>query len=58
MAPREIKVKGQKLGNVTSFKYLGAVVSDDGFKPEILSGIAQAIAALTELKPISRDKQV
>ena len=25
---REIKVKGQKLGTVTSFKYLGAVVSD------------------------------
>ena len=30
---REIKVKGQKLGAVTSFKYLGAVVSDDGSKP-------------------------
>ena len=29
---REIKVKGQKLGTVTSFKYLGAVVSDDGSK--------------------------
>ena len=27
---REIKVKGQKLGTVTSFKYLGAVVSDNG----------------------------
>ena len=26
---REIKVKGQKLGTVTSFKYLRAVVSDD-----------------------------
>ena len=30
---REIKVKGQNLGTVTSFKYLGAVVSDDGSKP-------------------------
>ena len=30
---REIRVKGQKLGSVTSFKYLGAVVSDDGSKP-------------------------
>ena len=29
---REIKVKGQKLGIVISFKYLGAVVSDDGSK--------------------------
>ena len=37
---REIRVKGQKLGTVTSFKYLGAVVSDDGSKPEILSRIA------------------
>ena len=26
---REIKVKGQKFGTVTSFKYLGAVVSDN-----------------------------
>ena len=25
---------------VTSFKYLGAVVSDDGSKPEVLSRIA------------------
>ena len=31
---REINVKGQRLGTVTSFKYLGAVVSDDGSKPE------------------------
>ena len=49
---REIKVKGQKLGTVTSFKYLGAVVSDKGSKPEVLSRIAQASAALTKLKPI------
>ena len=49
---REIKVKGQKLGNVTSYKYLGAVVSDDGSKQEILSRIAQATATLTKLKPI------
>ena len=32
----EIKVKGQKMGTVTRFKYLGAVVSDDGSRPEIL----------------------
>ena len=44
---REIKVKRQKLGIITSFKYLGAVVSDDGSEPEILSRIAQATAALT-----------
>ena len=33
---REIKVKGQKIGMVTSFQYLGANLSDDGFKAEIL----------------------
>ena len=49
---REIKVKGQKLGTVTSFKYLRAVVSDDDSKPEILSMIAQATAVVTKLKPI------
>ena len=38
----KIKIKGQKLGTVTSFKHLGAVVSDDGSKPEVLSRIAQA----------------
>ena len=51
----EIKVKGQKLGTVTSFKYL---VSDDGSKPEVLSRIAQATAALTKLKPIWRDNNL
>ena len=51
----EIKVKGQKLRTVTSFKYLGAIVSDEGSKPEVLSRIAQAIAALTKLKTIRRD---
>ena len=38
----EIKVKGQKLGTVTSFKYHRAVVLDDGFKPEVFSRIAKA----------------
>ena len=43
------------MGTVTSFKYLGAVVSGDGSKPEVLSRIAQATAALTKLKPFWRD---
>ena len=38
--------KRTDLGSVTSFKYLGAVVSGDGSKPEILSRIAQATADL------------
>ena len=43
---RVSKVKGQNVGNVTSFKYLGAVVSDDGSELEVLSRIAQATIAL------------
>ena len=42
---REIKEKGQKLATVTSFKYLGAVVSDDGSLKD-----SQATTALTKLK--------
>ena len=47
----EIKVNGQKLEAVTSFKYLGSVISDEGSKPEILSRITQTTVALTRLKP-------
>ena len=41
----EIKINGQKLETVTSFKYLGSVLTDEGSKPEILSRIAQTTAA-------------
>ena len=54
----EIKVNGQKLETVTSFKYMGSVISDEGSKPEILSRIAQTTAALTRLKPIWIDKSI
>ena len=55
---REIGVKGQKLGTIIRFKYLGAIVSDDGSKPQILSRIEQASAALSLLKPIWRDNNI
>ena len=54
----EIKVNGQKLETVTSFNYLGSVITDEGSKPEILSRIAQATAALTRLKPVWIDKGI
>ena len=44
---KEIKVNGQKLETVTSFKYLGSVINHEGSKPEVLSRIAQTTAALT-----------
>ena len=54
----EINVNGQKLETVTSFKYLGSVISYEGFKPEILSRIAQTTAASTRLKPVWIDKNI
>ena len=54
----EIKVNGQKLQTVISFKYLGSVITDEGSKPEILSRIAQTTAALTKLKPVWNDMSI
>ena len=54
----EVKVNGQKLETVTSFKYLGSVITDEGSKPEILSRIAQTTAALTRLEPVWIDKSI
>ena len=54
----EIKVNGQQLETVTSFQYLGSVITDEGSKPEILSRIAQTTAALTRLKPVWIDKSI
>ena len=54
----EIKVNGQKIEAVTSFKYLGSVITDEGSKPEILSRIAQTTAALTRLKPVWNDRSI
>ena len=43
---------------VTSFKYLGSVITDEGSKPEMLSRIAQTTAALTKLKPVWNDRSI
>ena len=55
---REIKIKCQRLEEVENFKYLGAIISNEGSKPEILSRIAQTTAALSRLKIIWRDKNI
>ena len=46
----DITIDNKKLETVRSFKYLGAVVSDEGSKPEVLSRIAQTTAEATKLK--------
>ena len=55
---REIKVNGQKLETVTSFKSLGSVVSDEGSKLVILSRIAQTTKTLTRLRPVWNDRSI
>ena len=47
-----IKMNGKKLETVTSFKYLGSVITDEGSKSEILFRLAQTTAALSRLKTI------
>ena len=42
---REIKIKGQRLEEVKSFKYLRSVISKEGSKPEKRCKIAQTTAA-------------
>ena len=54
----EIKVNGEKLETVISFKYLGSVMIDEDSKPKTLSRIAEATAALTRLKPVWSDKSI
>ena len=51
----EIKVNGQKLEIVTSFKYLGSFITDEGSKPE---RIAQTTVTLTRLKPVWNDRSI
>ena len=54
----EIKVNGQKHETITSFKYLGSVITDEGSKLEILSRIVQTTAALTWLKPVWNERSI
>ena len=51
-------MNGQKLETVTSFKYLGSVITDEGSKPEILYRMAQTTAALIRLKPVWNDRSI
>ena len=55
---REIKIKGQRLEAVENFKYLGAIICNEGSKSEILSRMAQTTAALSRLKITWRDTNI
>ena len=54
----EIKVNEEKLETVTSFNYLGSVITDEGSKPEIHSRIAQKTVTLRRLKPVWNDRSI
>ena len=54
----ETKVNGKKIETVTSFKYLGSVITNEGSKSEMLSRIAQTTPALTRLKPSLNDRSI
>ena len=43
---------------VKNFKYLGAIVSDEGSKPEILARIAMTAATLSKLNTIWKDRTI
>ena len=54
----DITIDNKKLETGCTFKYLGAIVSNEGSKPEVLSRIALTTAAVTKLKVIWNDKNI
>ena len=54
----DITIDNKKLETVHSFTYLGAIVSDEGSKPEVLSRIAQTTTAVAKLKVIRNEKNI
>ena len=50
------RLNGQKLDTVTSFKYLGSLVSEEDSKPEILYMVDYPTAALIRVKPAWNDR--
>ena len=55
---KEIKASGQKFQTASNFKYLGAIIPDEGSKAERLSIIARCIASVTILKPVWSDLNI
>ena len=54
----DITANGEKLETVKKFKYLGAVVSDEGSKLEILARIEMTVATQTKLDIIWKNKAI
>ena len=54
----DITLDNKKLKTVRGFKYLRAIVSHEGSKPEVLSRITQTTAAVATLKVFWNDKNI
>ena len=54
----QIIINGSVLQHVNQFIYLGALVTDNGSKSEILSRIAKAQSSLSKLKSLWEDKNI
>ena len=54
----DIQISDVKLDCVNSFKYMGAIITDGGFKPKVLLRSAQTRAAVAKLKTIWNDKNI
>ena len=53
-----ININDHTLDTVSTFKYLGSIISEEGSKPEILARTAQGTAAMTKLKIIWKDNNI
>ena len=55
----DMRINSENVDEVDSFKYLGAVLTDQlGFNPEVLSRLTWTTAALARLKTIWNNKHI
>ena len=55
---RKITVSRQELKTVNQFKYLGAILSKEGSKTEVLARAAQRAITLAKIKTLWKDKNI
>ena len=54
----EVNVSGQRLETVTSFKYLGSIITDEGSKPEkLVTGVSRQDNSSTDKVDTSVERQ-
>ena len=48
----DIQIAGNTIDEVQGFKYLGAIIREEGSKPEVLAIIAQTTAVLSSVETV------